>query len=56
MWELDFHVYGERKDTAKAPAEIFVVAEALAQTQQLATSIASKARIAMIVSASRIPR
>lgn len=48
-WELEFHVYGNRLVMASVPAEIFIVAETLAPTQELATSIASKARIAMIV-------
>ena len=43
-WDLDFHVYG------RGTGEIFVVGEALAPTQELATSIASIARIATIVS------
>jgi hypothetical protein len=48
-WELDFHQYGRGQSTVTGPGEIFIVAEALAPTQQLATSIASKARIGMIV-------
>ncbi|KAM5356919.1 hypothetical protein ACJ41O_003565 [Fusarium nematophilum] len=47
-WKLDFHLYGKGQHTATGPGEIFVVAEALAPTQQLATSVASKARIGMI--------
>ncbi|CAM1511847.1 Fc.00g093600.m01.CDS01 [Cosmosporella sp. VM-42] len=47
-WELDFHLYGKSQRTAAGPGEIFVVAEALAPTKQLASSIASKARVAMI--------
>jgi hypothetical protein len=55
-WELDFHVYGangimnaqEPGDTSYLPREIFLVGEALAPSQQLATSIASSARIACV--------
>lgn len=47
-WNLDFHVYGRDQFTAKGPGEVFVVAEALAPTQQIANSIASKARVGMI--------
>ncbi|ETS87268.1 hypothetical protein PFICI_01096 [Pestalotiopsis fici W106-1] len=39
-WKVDFHVHGRNTD------EIFLVGEALADTQALATSIASTARIA----------
>ena len=49
-WDLDFHVHGNRQTTPENSSELFIVAESLAPTQQLATSIASKARIAMIVS------
>ncbi|KAL1616687.1 hypothetical protein SLS54_008254 [Diplodia seriata] len=42
-WQLGFHVYG-----AGSP-EIFIVGEALASSQQLATSVANTARIATIV-------
>ncbi|KAJ4129775.1 hypothetical protein NW768_006744 [Fusarium equiseti] len=43
-WKLDFHVYGK----GQLPGQLFIVAEALAPTQQLANSIASKARVGMI--------
>ncbi|KAH7198869.1 uncharacterized protein B0J16DRAFT_280795, partial [Fusarium flagelliforme] len=43
-WKLDFHVYGK----GQFPGQLFIVAEALASTQQLANSIASKARVGMI--------
>ncbi|KAI6784170.1 uncharacterized protein J7T54_004716 [Emericellopsis cladophorae] len=48
-WNLDFHVYG-RDHTNKrgGPGELFVVAEALAPSRELASSIASKARIGLI--------
>lgn len=49
-WKLDFHVYGKDQYNAAGPGELFVVAEALASTQQLANSVASKARVGMIVS------
>lgn len=48
-WDLDFHTYGKGQQAAIGPGEVFIVAEAIAPTQQLATSIASKARVAMIV-------
>ena len=51
-FDLDFHVYGKDQQGTNGPGELFVVAEALASTQQLANSVASKARIGMIVSAS----
>ncbi|KAJ4149043.1 hypothetical protein NW754_000479 [Fusarium falciforme] len=47
-WKLDFHVYGKDQYNAAGPGELFVVAEALAFTQQLANSVASKARVGMI--------
>ncbi|KAJ3526914.1 hypothetical protein NM208_g10960 [Fusarium decemcellulare] len=47
-WKLDFHVYGKGQHNAAGPGELFVVTEALAPTQQLANSIASKARVGMI--------
>lgn len=47
-WDLNFHVYGKDQYTAKGPGEVFVVAESLAPTQQIANSIASKARVGMI--------
>ena len=48
-WKLDFHVYGKDQYNNAGPGELFVVAEALASTQQLANSVASKARVGMIV-------
>ncbi|KAK9326611.1 hypothetical protein V1520DRAFT_125791 [Lipomyces starkeyi] len=55
-WDLDFHVYGangvmgvqEPGDSSYKPREIFLVGEALAPTQKLATSVASSARIACV--------
>ncbi|PKS08579.1 hypothetical protein jhhlp_004965, partial [Lomentospora prolificans] len=47
-WDLDFHLYGKGQHTSDGPGEIFIVAEAIAPTQTLATSIASKARVGMI--------
>jgi hypothetical protein len=48
-WELGFHTYGydETNKTAHA-GNVFLVAEALAETQATATSIASTARVACI--------
>ncbi|RBA20855.1 hypothetical protein FPRO05_08302 [Fusarium proliferatum] len=48
QWNLDFHVYGKDQYTQAGPGQLFIVAEALAPTQQLANSIASKARVGMI--------
>ncbi|RBQ79551.1 hypothetical protein FVER14953_11950 [Fusarium verticillioides] len=48
QWNLDFHVYGKDQYTQAGPGQLFIVAEALASTQQLANSIASKARVGMI--------
>ncbi|RBR17448.1 hypothetical protein FVER53590_11950 [Fusarium verticillioides] len=48
QWSLDFHVYGKDQYTQAGPGQLFIVAEALASTQQLANSIASKARVGMI--------
>jgi hypothetical protein len=50
QWELDFHVYGQDQTAGSGPGEVFIIAEVLAPTQQIATSLASKARVAMIVS------
>ncbi|KAH6673862.1 hypothetical protein B0J14DRAFT_541615 [Halenospora varia] len=56
FWKLGFHVYGdngvmeslEPGDPDYQPREIFIVGEVLASTQQLASSIASTARIACV--------
>ncbi|KAK1987597.1 hypothetical protein LZ30DRAFT_745661 [Colletotrichum cereale] len=47
-WDLDFHVYGKGQSTPEGPGEVFLVAEAVAPTQQLATGLVSTARIALI--------
>ena len=43
-WDLGFHVYGRHT------SEVFLVAEALGSTQEIATSVANVARIACTVS------
>lgn len=46
-WELEFHVYGHNTDDRSTQdGEVFIVGEALANTQSLATSVISCARIA----------
>ncbi|KAI0599550.1 hypothetical protein F4775DRAFT_591337 [Biscogniauxia sp. FL1348] len=51
-WELDFHTYGKPSTPAqtlsagKSP-EVFLVGEVLASTQELATSVASAAKVAV---------
>lgn len=49
-WSLGFHIYGRdaHADKKAASSEVFVVGEALAETQSLATSVASTARIACV--------
>ncbi|KAJ0296861.1 hypothetical protein COL5a_004915 [Colletotrichum fioriniae] len=47
-WDLDFHTYGKGQSTPTGPGEIFIVAEAIAPTQELATGLVSTARIALI--------
>ncbi|KAM0229670.1 hypothetical protein ACHAP5_011580 [Fusarium lateritium] len=47
-YKLEFHVYGKDQSTPTGPGQLFIVAEALASTQRLANSIASKARVGMI--------
>ncbi|QPC76788.1 hypothetical protein HYE68_007540 [Fusarium pseudograminearum] len=47
-WKLDFHVYGKGQSSSTGLGQLFIVGEALASTQQLANSIASKARVGMI--------
>lgn len=51
-WELDFHIYGKQNENATATPsqEVFIIGEVLATSQELATSIAATARIAVIVS------
>jgi hypothetical protein len=58
-WELDFHVYGQHHVSTVAPnigqpAEVFLIGEALASTQVLATSAVCAARVAITVRA--VPR
>ncbi|KAK2053534.1 hypothetical protein LY76DRAFT_270960 [Colletotrichum caudatum] len=47
-WDLGFHVYGRGQSTPVGPGEVFLVVEAVAPTQQLATGLVSTARIALI--------
>ncbi|KAI8960262.1 hypothetical protein F5Y11DRAFT_358643 [Daldinia sp. FL1419] len=48
-WEFDFHIYGRPEKGAESESpEVFIIGEALAPTQELATSIAATARIGVI--------
>ncbi|OTB15188.1 hypothetical protein K445DRAFT_75242 [Daldinia sp. EC12] len=48
-WEFDFHIYGKPEEGVENPSpEVFIIGEALAPTQELATSVASTARIGVI--------
>lgn len=56
-WEIGFHTYGNHgvdanapiaSSTTAGPGEVFLVGEALAETQAVATSIASTARVACV--------
>ena len=53
-WELGFHIYGNKgmevtdPPSTTVPREVFLVGEALAETQAVATSIASTARVACV--------
>ncbi|KAJ5315141.1 hypothetical protein N7476_005448 [Penicillium atrosanguineum] len=48
-WSLDFHIYGfDPKRPAELLGEVFLVGETLAETQTLATSVASSARVACV--------
>ncbi|KXH68918.1 hypothetical protein CSAL01_04067 [Colletotrichum salicis] len=47
-WDLDFHTYGKEQSTPMGPGEIFIIAEAIAPSQELATGLVSTARIALI--------
>lgn len=50
-WEFDFHIYGKPEEGVEsASPEVFLIGEALAPMQELATSIAATARIGVIVS------
>ena len=44
-WEVGWHVYGLNDVAQPPPKEIFVVGEIIAQTQAVATSLASTARV-----------
>lgn len=49
QWDIGFHVYGRPPDgKAVAGTEIMIVGEVIAETQNLATSVASAARIACV--------
>jgi len=55
MWKLGFHTYGRsgrvnRQKVDLLPDEVFIVGEALADTQALATTVCDTARVATIVS------
>lgn len=55
-WKLDFHTYGSGTTRpGGAPGPIFLIAEVLAPTQALATTICNSARAGMIVR-SPLPR
>ena len=46
-WDVDFHIYGFDRDNATASAkQVFIVCEAVAETQQMASSVAATARVA----------
>ncbi|KAH7324205.1 hypothetical protein B0I35DRAFT_449254 [Stachybotrys elegans] len=47
-WEMGFHVYGKGQEGPHGPGELFIIVETLATTQQLATSLAAKARVGLI--------
>jgi hypothetical protein len=54
-WDLDFHLYGQNQvsteqETLGQPGQVFLVGETLASTQDLASSIATTANLAMGVS------
>lgn len=54
-WDLDWHIYGQHQTTADGqPAEVFLIGEALASTQELARGVASTARIATIAGFPRV--
>ncbi|KAI1635265.1 hypothetical protein F4809DRAFT_651336 [Biscogniauxia mediterranea] len=51
-WELDFHTYGKPSEPAQTLSvgdspEVFLIGEVLASTQELATSVASAAKVAV---------
>ncbi|KAL2203090.1 hypothetical protein CC79DRAFT_1360910 [Sarocladium strictum] len=47
-WDIGFHTFGKDKKATSDSTQVFIVAEALAQTQDIANSLASKARVALI--------
>lgn len=51
-YEFDFHLYGKPDENTPITqsSEIFLIGEALASSQELATSVAATARIGIIVS------
>jgi len=54
-WKIDFHTYkggssGSNIEKGAVAEEVFLIGEALAETQALATAVADTARIATIVS------
>lgn len=60
VWKLDFHTYGRtgRVDGQRVdlqPDEVFIIGEALAETQSLATAVADTARVATVVSLRQDP-
>lgn len=45
-WDVGFHVYGfNERDPEHVPSEVFIVAEAIAESQDIATSLASTIRV-----------
>jgi hypothetical protein len=60
-WELDFHQYGRSDEpngitSGKPLPEVFLIGEALASSQELATSVAATAKIATTVKSKPISR
>lgn len=48
-WSMEYHIYGfDPKFPRKSLGEVFIVGEVLAETQALATSVASCARVACV--------
>jgi hypothetical protein len=47
-WDLQWHIYGDKSGDDHDPTQLFIIGEALAPTQELATSIAATARVATI--------
>ena len=55
QWQLDFHRYGQHQvstlpNQLGEPGEVLLIAEALASSQEIASSLASTARVATAVS------